>query len=289
MQGQFRSHPVSLQSAIEAPRPAVDIRLAGRLNRSMPSGGTPSPLVAEQGSRPLEAIVSTAAPPPLILSGIGRRFQRRWALRGASLRLEHGEVLALMGRNGSGKSTLLRIAAMLLRPSRGTGSVYGLDIVGDRLAARGLVGLLAHANGLYEDFTAAENLRFVLRMLGRAHDEGAVLRALEEVGLGAVADERVRGFSSGMQRRLAIARVRLHAPPLLLLDEPYNSVDADGVGLVNQLLAETRARNGAALVVVHDVERVAGVATRWAHIVEGRVADGRADTAETSPSMEVVA
>src|SRR5689334_7241923 len=187
------------------------------------------------------------------------------------MRIDQGEVVALMGRNGTGKSTLLRVVAMLLRPSRGQGSVFGFDLVREASAARGLVGLLGHDNGLYEDLTAIENLRFVLRMLGRPSNDAAIMSALSYVGLERAARERVRTFSSGMQRRLAIARLRVHAPPLLLLDEPYNSIDSDGVQLVNDLIASTRRAGGAALVVVHEVDRVAGEATRWARLLEGRV------------------
>src|SRR5262245_33681040 len=183
------------------------------------------------------------------------------------MRIERGDVVALMGRNGTGKSTLLRVCAMLLRPSRGQGSVFGFDIVREASSARGLVGLLGHDNGLYDDLTALENLRFVLRMLGRPSHDDAILTALASVGLERSANERVRTFSSGMQRRLAIARLRLHAPPLLLLDEPYNSIDSDGVQLVNELIASTRRAGGAALVVVHDVERVGAEATRWARLL----------------------
>ena len=196
-----------------------------------------------------------------------------------------------MGRNGTGKSTLLRIVAMLLRPSRGEGAVFGFDLVREASAARGLVGLLGHDNGLYEDLTAVENLRFVMRMLGRPHDEAAILATLAEVGLERAANDRVRTFSSGMQRRLAIARVRLHAPPLLLLDEPYNSIDSEGVQLVNELIATTRRGGGAALVVVHDVERIASQATRWARLFEGRVetSDAPVDDATDAMSVEGVA
>jgi heme exporter protein A len=192
------------------------------------------------------------------------------------MRLERGEVVALMGRNGTGKSTLLRVVAMLLRPSRGEGSVFGFDLVREASAARGLVGLLGHDNGLYDDLSAIENLRFVLRMLGRPSNDAAIMSALADVGLERAARERVRTFSSGMQRRLAIARLRVHAPPLLLLDEPYNSVDSEGVQLVNDLIASTRRAGGAALVVVHETERIGAQATRWARLLEGRI-----ETSET--------
>jgi heme exporter protein A len=239
----------------------------------------------------LDSTLISGTADPLVLTGIGRRFQHRWALRGVSLRLARGDVLALMGRNGSGKSTLLRIAATLLKPSRGTGSIFGADLVRDPASARGMVALLGHENGLYEDLTAAENLGFAVRMLGARPDQGLIKSALSEVGLADVSDERVRNFSSGMQRRLAIARVRLQAPALLLLDEPYNSMDTDGILLINGLLAKLRARGGAALVVVHDVERVGGVATRWARLRDGLVVDcpDPAGAAADSPAIEEVA
>lgn len=226
-------------------------------------------------------------PAALELSGIGRRFRQRWALRGVTLRIERGDVVALMGRNGTGKSTLLRVCAMLLRPSRGEGRIYGFDLVREASSARGLVGLLGHDNGLYEDLTAVENLRFVLRMLGRPSHEQAIMSALTQVGLERAANDRVRTFSSGMQRRLAIARLRLHAPPLLLLDEPYNSIDSEGVQLVNELLASTRRAGGAALVVVHDVERVGSQATRWARLLEGRVVTSESPVYEPVNPLDV--
>src|SRR5690349_9992079 len=192
-----------------------------------------------------------------------------------------------MGRNGTGKSTLLRVVAMLLRPSRGQGEIFGYDMVRETGAARGLVGLLGHDNGLYEDLTAVENLRFVLRMLGRRSDDDVIMSALSAVGLERAALERVRTFSSGMQRRLAIARLRIQAPPLLLLDEPYNSIDSEGVQLVNDLIASTRRAGGAALVVVHEMERIRGHATRWARLLEGRVETSDAPVEEPVDALGV--
>ena len=230
--------------------------------------------------------MDTASPhseaPALQLTEVARRFQRRWALRGVSLRLEREEVLAIVGRNGSGKSTLLRIAATLLRPTKGGGAVYGRDLVREPHAVRPLVGMLGHANGLYGDLTAAENLRFALRMLGLPSDGATIARALGEVGLEREAHERVRTFSAGMQRRLALARLRLKAPQLLLLDEPYSAFDPEGVERVHVLLAETRARGGAALLVTHDLARARSVVDRATRLDAGRLvpADAELDARE---------
>ena len=210
--------------------------------------------------------------PALELDGIARRFGARWVLRGATLRVDAGEIVALTGRNGSGKTTLLRIAGTLLRPTRGEARVYGYDVIENSDDVRSVVGFFGHSSGLYHDLTAAENLRFAARMLGAPDDARAVAESLEFVGLGREANERVRHFSSGMQRRLALARVRLHRPRLLLMDEPFNSIDAEGVDLVNAVLAETRDTGGAAVVVTHELARGERSFTRIVRLEDGRIA-----------------
>lgn len=205
------------------------------------------------------------------LSGVARRFGRRWALRGIDMRVEPGEVVAVRGRNGSGKTTLLRVCATALRLTRGGGHVFGFDLVGAAAQVREVTGFLAHQPGLYEDLTASENLRFAARMLGLGADGTSVDAALARVGLEHERHERVRGFSSGMRRRLALGRLLLAPPRLLLLDEPYASFDAEGVDLVNAFAAAVAAGGGAALVATHDVARARGVAHRELHLRDGRV------------------
>ena len=214
---------------------------------------------------------TSSAAPAIELDGIAHRFGHRWVLRGASARVAAGELVTLAGRNGSGKTTLLRILATLLRPTRGRAAIAGRDLRDDPDAARRSVGFLAHTSGLYDDLTAAENLRFAARMMGVPADSLAIASALDAVGLGREADERVRTFSSGMQRRLAIARVKLGRPRILLMDEPYNSIDADGIALVNTLLDETRAAGGSALVVMHDLVRGAHLMDRVLELDQGRI------------------
>jgi len=216
------------------------------------------------------------------LRAVARKFAHRWVLRGIDLRVHPGEIVALTGRNGSGKTTLLRICATSLRPTRGSGSIFGLDLVEEGDAVREQVGLLGHTAGLYDDLTAAENLTFSLRMAGRRTDRSAIHNGLEQVGLAAEAGERVRGFSAGMRRRLALARLLLRPPRLLLLDEPFASFDADGVQCVNAFAIEVARAGGAVLVATHDVARGRGVFDRRVHITEGRVADGSLDGDEGS-------
>lgn len=201
---------------------------------------------------------------------IARRFGTSWVLRGITLRVAPAEVVGLLGANGSGKSTLLRIVATLLRPQAGTLSVCGYDVVRDSAQARRTIGYLAHMPGLYDDLTARENLEFAAAMLDRPRRD--VDTVLERVGLDGVADSRVRGFSSGMQRRLAIGRLVLIRPRVVLLDEPYSNLDAAGIELMNSLITEWVASDVAALVVLHELGPATGVLDRTVTIVDGRLA-----------------
>ena len=208
------------------------------------------------------------------LSGVARRFGRRWVLRGVDLSVGAGESVALMGNNGSGKTTLLRVIATLLRPTRGSARVLGFDVPADAARVRAQVGLLGHQAGLYEDLTAAENLRFSQQMAGLQHDASAIDRVLAQVGLSPERDHRVRGFSAGMRRRLALGRLLLRPPRLLLLDEPYAAFDADGVALVNRFARQVTSDGGTTIIVTHDYARAQGAVDRVVRLEEGRVLDG---------------
>ena len=225
--------------------------------------------------------------PAIVVSALGRRFGARWVLRGVSLEVRAGEAVGLLGPNGSGKSTVLRIVATLLKPSAGTAAVNGLDVKLDSSGVRGQVGYLAHTPGLYDDLTARENLWFAADMLGlpRASADGI----LERVGLAHVADDRVRGFSAGMQRRLAFARLVLRGPKVLLLDEPYANLDADGVDLMNSMITDVVRGGGAALVALHELAPAKAVLHRNLRLVEGRIeapAASRAGRAQAAPMSE---
>ena len=205
----------------------------------------------------------------IVVSGLGKRFGTRWVLRGVSLDVIRGEAVGLMGPNGSGKSTVLRILGTLLNPNAGAGSVDGYDIVRDASSVRGKIGFLAHTPGLYDDLTARENLRFAADMLGLSHTVAD--GSLERVGLAHVADDRVRGFSAGMQRRLALARLILRSPRVLLLDEPYSNLDNQGVELMNSVINDVVRSEGAALVALHELAPAKATLDRTLTIVDGRI------------------
>lgn len=200
--------------------------------------------------------------------GLARKFGAHWVLRGVSLQVRPGEVVGLLGANGSGKTTMLRVLATLLKPSAGAARVYGHDVVREPDAVRGNIGFLAHGTGLYEDLTARENLEFATNMLGIGTT--GIDAALDQVGLTRVTHNRVRGFSAGMQRRLALARLILAKPKVLLFDEPYSNLDSAGIALMNEVIAESARNGGAALVVLHELAPAAGLFNRTVTLQGGR-------------------
>lgn len=209
----------------------------------------------------------------IVVNGLGKRFGMRWVLRGVSLNVERGEVVGLLGPNGSGKSTVLRILGTLLNPNAGSASVNGHDVVRESTSVRAQVGYLAHTPGLYDDLTARENLRFAADMLGVPYT--AAEAGLERVALAHVADDRVRGFSAGMQRRLALARLIMRNPQVLLLDEPYSNLDKAGVELMNSVINDVVQAGGAALVALHELAPARSILVRALTLVDGRIEETR--------------
>ena len=196
--------------------------------------------------------------------GLTRRLGERQVLRGVDLRVERGEILTLCGPNGAGKSTLLSVLALLTRPSGGRVCIAGTAAQGDTRALRERVGLVAHRSFLYGALTARENLDFYARLY-------RIRELLQLVGLYPFAHEPVRTFSRGMEQRLSLARALLHRPEVLLLDEPYAGLDPAGARLLDRILAEHRARGGAALLVTHDLVQAENLGDRMAVLVRGRL------------------
>jgi len=216
---------------------------------------------------------SSGPPPAVRTSDLARLFGRSPALAGVSLTVEAGRAVTLLGPNGAGKTTLLRILATALRPSFGSAKVDGLDVVDQAAAVRDRVAYLPHATGLYDDLTARENLDFAARMLGRSAEADAVPAALREVGLAGFANDRVRGFSAGMRRRLALGRILLGRPSLVLLDEPHAALDAAGMDLVDSLVAAWRSAGVSVLVASHHADRLERLVDGWARLDGGLLAE----------------
>ncbi len=179
-----------------------------------------------------------------------------------------GETLAVVGPNGAGKTTLLRMLATLHRPDAGSLTVAGLSLPDAAARVRRCIGYLGHDPLVYLDLTAWQNLELFADLYGVADAKGRIEELLDEVGLLNRAFEPVRAFSRGMAQRLGLARLMLHRPELLLLDEPHAGLDAPGNALLSRVLGEGRS----VVMVTHDVERAVALAGRIVVLRRGRVA-----------------
>jgi heme exporter protein A len=191
------------------------------------------------------------------------------ALRGASLEVEKGACLALLGRNGAGKTTLLRIFANLSKPTKGEVKLLGISSHTEE--ARRRIGYLGHGIGVYDDLSAVENLMLFGRLLGVEDPAAVAAAALERVGLTRVKDGLAREFSRGMRQRLAVARAFLHEPELLLLDEPFTSLDDRAVAVLQTLLRDARLRGATIIMSTHQIREAMELASHVALLERGKI------------------
>jgi heme exporter protein A len=203
--------------------------------------------------------------------GLVHAYGDRRAVDRVDLDLAAGERIALAGANGAGKSTLLRILATLQRPQAGSLVLMGEPLPESVRSARGAIGYLAHDPLVYLDLSARQNLELYGDLYGVPDLADRIPDLLDHVGLLARAEDTVRTFSRGMAQRLALARMMLHRPRLLLLDEPHASLDARGGALLDEELVAATTDGRAAIIVTHEVERVARVADRLVVMRAGRV------------------
>lgn len=201
----------------------------------------------------------TTSGPAIEITALARRYGASFVLTNVNLHVAQGRVLVLHGSNGAGKTTLLRVLSTRLRPSRGEGRVFGLDLVRDAARVRVHVAYLSVFGGAYGALSARENLALAARLYGKRE---ALEPYLEQVGLLGVQHKPVRTFSSGMKKRLGIARVLLSDADLWLLDEPYAALDASGRELVDGLLTQAKAEGRTVVMASHELERSARFADR---------------------------
>jgi heme ABC exporter ATP-binding subunit CcmA len=177
---------------------------------------------------------------------LGKRYGEKRVLRGIDLELPRGGFLVVTGPNGAGKTTLLRICAGLAQPTQGTI---------ERDVSRGQIGYLGHEPLVYRELTALENLELYGRLYRVAERRERIGMLLERFGLWEARRERVASYSRGMTQRLALCRVLLHEPDLLVLDEPYSALDEAGTELFDAQLAELRGER-TFLLATHDPAHV---------------------------------
>lgn len=216
--------------------------------------------------------------PAIEIRGLVKWYGAQPALRGVDLCVGEGEILALFGPNGAGKSTLLRILAGLVRPTAGSVRVAGFEVGKQSDGVRRVIGVLAHGHQLYETLTGRENLLFAATMLGLDRPADRVAGVLAKVGLEAAAEARVRTFSSGMKRRLSMAKLMLREPKVMLLDEPFTNLDIQATKLLEEFLMASKTTGITTVVATHNLTMGYAVADRMAVLEQGRlVFDARRD------------
>jgi heme ABC exporter ATP-binding subunit CcmA len=201
--------------------------------------------------------------------GLIRHFDRREAISGVDLSVAPGDCLAIFGPNGAGKTTLLRVLAGLLTPSGGAASVAGVPLPAGP-DARAQVGLISHHSMLYPALTARENVEFAARLHGLPDPRASAESALARLGVLDRATMPVRVLSRGLQQRVSIARAFVHAPRVVLLDEPYTGLDASGGAALSSALEGLKSGGAALVLVTHHLDEGLAIATHVAVMRDGR-------------------
>lgn len=223
--------------------------------------------------------------------GLGKRFGHVTAVANVDLTVPRGCFFGLVGPNGAGKTTTLSIMTGLLRPDRGTVQVEGVDVWGDPLRAKRLMGVVPEGLRLFERLSGRELLSYTgrLRGLPGAEVEGRSAELLGVFGLGPAADQLVVDYSTGMRKKMALACALLHNPSVLFLDEPFEAVDPVSARTVRAVLTRYTARGNTVVFSSHVMELVERLCDEVAVIAGGQVvAAGDIATLRGDRSLEDV-
>ena len=220
-------------------------------------------------AKQFEAVRARGVPPAVV-----------HAVREVSFVAEDGRVTGLLGPNGAGKTTTLRMISTLVAPSAGTASVDGRDVRTDALAARARLGMLSDARGLYARLTARENITYYgeLRGMPAPDIRDSITRLAGWLDLADILDRRTEGFSQGERMKVAIARILVHDPPNVVLDEPTNGLDVMTTRSLREVIRRLRDDGKCVLFSSHVMQEVSALCDEILIIARGVVvARGRAE------------
>lgn len=208
----------------------------------------------------------------LTTSALSKKYGHSTALDGVSMHIPRGAIYGFVGRNGAGKTTLIRVVCGLQQPTRGSYALYGIDCADREIVnARHRVGAVVETPSLYLDMTAEGNLRQQALTLGLP-DYDSIPEILRMVGLEATRGKRVRNFSLGMKQRLGLAVALMGDPDLLILDEPTNGLDPQGIVELRELILKlNREKQITFLISSHILDELSRLATHYGFIDHGRL------------------
>ena len=201
---------------------------------------------------------------------LSKKYGKYQALNNINMHIEKGDIYGFVGKNGAGKTTLIRILCGLQNPTSGEYSLYYAPYDSRNMAfIRKKIGALIETPALYLDETAWENLRYQFELLGNT-DYKQIDSLLDLVGLGNVGKKKVKNYSLGMRERLAIALTLAGNPDLIILDEPINGLDPEGIIEVRELIIKLNKEKGITfLISSHILDELAKLATRYGFIQNG--------------------
>ena len=209
----------------------------------------------------------------ILAEQLSKKFDDFLAVDQVSFQVNPGEILVLLGPNGAGKTTTVRMLTSILRPTSGSATVLGYDVVKDADRVRASVGVLTEHHGLYGRMTASEYLDFFgqLYHLSSAPRKARIGQLLEQFGMAPYANKRMGEFSKGMRQKLALVRAMLHDPPVLLLDEPTSAMDPESSLIVREAIRQLRSSERSIILCTHNLVEAESLADKIAIIRRGRI------------------
>lgn len=202
--------------------------------------------------------------------GLSKRYKDKWAVDHLELRVEQGDIYGFIGQNGAGKSTTLKLLCGLASPTAGEITMFGRPLR-DTVAHR-RTGMLIEQPGLYHDLSGRENLRLYAALLGLDGPRRQVDETLRTVGLAPDDKKPVKQYSMGMKQRLGVGLALLGGPDLLLLDEPINGLDPEGIREMRELLRRLNQERGLTILLSsHILGELSKIATRYGIIRQGKM------------------
>ncbi len=209
----------------------------------------------------------------IFAENLTKRFGDLTAVDGITLRIKKGEIFGLVGPNGAGKTTTVNLLAGLLRPTSGKVEILGMDIEGDNIEVKRLIGVMPEGLALYEQLTGEEYLHFVGRMYGMDGEEIAFRseELLRFMGLEDFGGTYICEYSTGMKKKLSLASIFLHDPEVLLLDEPFEGIDPISLRRIREVLKQMRDRGATIFLTSHVLPAVEKVCTEVGIIHKGKL------------------
>lgn len=214
------------------------------------------------------------------VENLTKKFKEITAVNDLSFHVDEGDVYGFLGQNGAGKSTTMRMLLTLIKPTSGSISIFNKDLFSHREEILKRTGAIIEKPDLYNYLTAYENMAFLTKLSGKEASRGLIMRFLTMVGLSERAGSKVKTFSQGMKQRLGIAVALIHDPALIILDEPTNGLDPQGIADTRELIKNLSHQHGKTIMIsshlLSEIELIANrilIIHKGKKIVEGTAAE----------------